>query len=375
MPNALRFRQWKTPKQAGERARLKVVHGPDSGALFVVTATKFTIGRGEENDVVIGDLRASRRHAELVRQPNGDWHLSDLGSQNGVVWNGKITREADLRPGDVVTVGETAFEFVPEESGTRVLGSPPKAISTDHLVGRASLNPPAVASAVPAPVSMPAAIPGVPTALAGLQIPTAGEAAALQGITGLGAGAGVDGGAAEKRKKLIRIVLGLVLIGALAYDPPKDTAPKSKKAALAKAKAAKEKKELDRELASFLPPMPATGPQAAAETFFQEGFREFRERNYLRARVQFETALQINPSHAGARSYLQLSEAGIAEEVRLHLERGRRDFETGKLRSARAHFEAVTRLLYRDVENPSYIEARDELSAVNERLKRGGFDS
>ncbi|MBS1961908.1 MAG: FHA domain-containing protein [Bdellovibrionales bacterium] len=372
MPNALRFRQWKTPKQAGERARLKVVHGPDSGALFVVTATKFTIGRGEENDVVIGDLRASRRHAELARQPSGTWHLSDLGSQNGVVWNGKITREADLRPGDVVTVGETAFEFVPEESGTQMLSSPPKAISTDHLAGRASLNP---APNLPAAVPAPSPVPAMPSALAGLQMPTAGDAAALQGITGLGAGAGVDGGAAEKRKKTIRIVLGLVLVAALAYDPPKETAPKDKKAAMAKAKAAKEKKDLDRELASFLPPLPATGPQAAAETFFQEGFREFRERNYLRARVQFETALQINPSHSGARSYLQLSESGITEEVRLHLERGRRDFDAGKLRSARAHFEAVMRLLYRDVENESYIEARDQLTAVKERLKRGGFDS
>ena len=104
MPNALRFRNWKTPKQAGERVRLKVVHGPDSGSLFVVTAAKFSIGRGEENDLVISDLRASRRHAELTRQPSGTWHVSDLGSQNGVVWNGKITREADLRAGDILTV-------------------------------------------------------------------------------------------------------------------------------------------------------------------------------------------------------------------------------------------------------------------------------
>src|SRR6187401_1423631 len=82
MGNALRFRQWKTPRQTGERARLKIVHGPDSGCLFVVTGDLITLGRGEENDVVFADLRASRKHAELKKLANGRWHLRDLGSQN-----------------------------------------------------------------------------------------------------------------------------------------------------------------------------------------------------------------------------------------------------------------------------------------------------
>jgi pSer/pThr/pTyr-binding forkhead associated (FHA) protein len=370
MPNALRFRQWKTPKQAGERARLKVVHGPDSGSLFVVTAAKFSIGRGDENDVVIGDLRASRRHAELVRQPNGIWKLTDLGSQNGVVWNGKITREADLRAGDIVTVGETAFEFVPEESGTQLLNSAPKAISMDHLAGRPGSNP---APALMAPPQ--ASAPPMPAFAASLQMPGAGDSAALQGITGLGAGSGLDGGASDKRKKLIRIVLMVVLAGALLYDPPKDVSPKDVKKLEARKVAADKKKAMERELASFLPPMPATGPMAAAETFFQEGFREFRNRNYLRARVQFETALQINPGHGLSRSYLLQSEKLIGDEVKLHLDQGRRDSDAGKLHSARAHFEAVLRLLYRDSENPSLVEAKDQLKSVLSRMTRGGSDS
>lgn len=373
MPHALRFRNWKTPKQAGERARLKVVHGPDSGSLFVVTSAKFSIGRGEENDVVIADLRASRRHAELVRQPNGTWHLSDLGSQNGVVWNGKITREADLRPGDVVTVGETAFEFVPEESGSNLMNAAPKAISMDHLAGRPSVSTPSRPATPAHAPAMPAMLSGPPSSIAGLQMATAGDPA-LQGITGLGGGS-LDGGAAEKRKKLIRIVLGLVFVGAMLYEPEKATKPKDSKKIEAKKKEKKEQKDLERQLASFMPPMPATGPMAASETFFQEGFREFREKNYLRARVQFETSLQINPGHSLSRSYLKLSESAIVEEVGSHLARGRRDFDAGKLRSARGHFEAVLRLLYRDTENPSVIEAKEQLKAVLSGLKRGGAES
>jgi hypothetical protein len=376
MPNALRFRQWKTPKQAGERARLKVVHGPDSGSLFVVTSTKFSIGRGDENDVVIGDLRASRRHAELVRMPNGTWKLTDLGSQNGVVWNGKITREAELRAGDVVTVGETAFEFVPEESGTQLMTAAPKAISPEHLAGRPSLSAlPAVAAPVSTPsVSAMAAFGGA-SGIAGLQMPAAGDHAALQGITGLGS-AGADGGAADKRKKTIRIVLGLVVAGLLLYDPPKDTSPKDAKAVEAAKVKAKKDKEAERELASFLPPLPASGPMMAAETFFKEGFREFQQENYLRARVQFQTALQINPGHSLAQDYLKQSKAAIEDQVKAHLDRGRQDFDSGKLKSARGHFEAVLRLLYQESpENPSVVEAREQLKAVLSRLGPGGADS
>lgn len=363
MPNALRFRNWKTPKQAGERARLKVVHGPDSGSLFVVTAVKFTIGRGDENDVVIGDLRASRRHAELARQPNGSWHLSDLGSQNGVVWNGKITREADLRAGDIVTVGETAFEFVPEESGTMLLQSAPKAISMDHLAGRPLASP--IATPV---ISAPFA---ASSSLAGLQMPGVADAGALHGVTGMGA-SGSESGAAEKRKKIIRIALALIVVGLLMYDPPKNTATKSPKQSEA---AKKEKKDAERELASFLPALPATGPLAASETFFQEGFREFRQKNFLRARVQFETALQINPANALARGYLKDSETEITKEVQEHLDRGRRDLDSGKLKSARAHFEAVLRLLSRDPESASLVEAKDQLKSVLSRMSRGGTES
>jgi pSer/pThr/pTyr-binding forkhead associated (FHA) protein len=369
MPNALRFRQWKTPKQSGERARLKVVHGPDSGSLFVVTAAQFTIGRGEENDVVIGDLRASRRHAELTRLPNGNWKLIDLGSQNGVVWNGKITRDAELRAGDVVTVGETAFEFVPEESGTKLLSAAPKAISSEHLAGRPSLNP--VPSA-PSPSAQVSSVPvqAPPAGIAGLQMASPLDASAMQGLAGIGVGSGGGGASADNRKKLIRGVLVLVIVGLFLYEPSKDVAPKTDKQAAA-AKQREKDKAAERELASYLPPLPATGPTTAAETFFQEGFREFRERNYLRARVQFETALQINPGHSLARSYLGQSERAIDGEVRSHLERGRRDLDGGKLKSAKNHFEAAIRLLDRDPENPSMAEAQDQLKAVFSRLRRG----
>src|SRR4051794_18435407 len=47
-----------------------------------------TIGRSRECDVVLQDVNVSRRHAE-VRPRGGAWVVSDLGSTNGVVLNGR----------------------------------------------------------------------------------------------------------------------------------------------------------------------------------------------------------------------------------------------------------------------------------------------
>ncbi len=367
MPNALRYRQWKTPKQPGERARLKVVHGPDSGSVFVVTAEKFTIGRGDENDVVLADLRASRRHAEVVRLPTGAWRLRDQGSQNGFVYNGSVTREANLMAGDIVTVGETAFEFVTEESGTKFLQSPARSVPKDYLYGKVGT---AVAVAAPR-----AAVPAA--AISQNFLPPAQSSAdfnAMAGLAGMNASGGSAGGGAEKRKK---ILIGAVVVMAawMFFDDstPKKTGVKDPKVAKKEKEAAERKAE--RDLAAYLPPITAGGVISSAETFFKEGFREFREKNYLRARVQFETALQINPSHSMAKSFLRECDRAIANDVQTHLDRGRRDLDAGKLKSARSHFEAVERLLTRDQENASFIEARDQLRTVETRMKMGAPES
>lgn len=330
------------------------------GSVFVVTTEKFTVGRGDENDVVIADLRASRKHAELVRAPNAThWRLKDLGSQNGFVLNGKITREADLRAGDIVTVGETAFEFVPEGTGAQFMHTPSRAVTKEQLYGNPSRALAVPAAATPAPVQRSAVA----------------DFAGMSGIAGMGASTGGHGDGFEKRKKILIAVV--VLVGAWLFmeDPaPQKGSPKDAKTAK-KEKEKEKDKEVARDLASYLPPLASGSGATSAETFFQEGFREFREKNYLRARVQFETSLQINPTHSLARSYLKECDHAIEYDVQAHLDRGRRDLDAGKLKSARAHFEAVKRLLSRDPENSSFIEARDQLRSVEMKLRSGGGES
>lgn len=63
-----------------------------------------TIGRWEDNDVVIPDRWVSRHHAEIHRQ-GVRYTLRDLGSKNGLFCNGKrLSGEVLLEDGDQIQV-------------------------------------------------------------------------------------------------------------------------------------------------------------------------------------------------------------------------------------------------------------------------------
>ena len=70
-----------------------------------------TIGRSEGNDLIIDNLRLSRRHARLSIE-NGQVVLTDLGSMAGTFVNGNRIQRHMLSSGDVVTLGDISMVFV-----------------------------------------------------------------------------------------------------------------------------------------------------------------------------------------------------------------------------------------------------------------------
>lgn len=62
----------------------------------------------------------SRHHAELYREADGQWHVKDLGSTNGVfvkrpessTFGPRLTTPTALHPGDEVAFGNARFIFV-----------------------------------------------------------------------------------------------------------------------------------------------------------------------------------------------------------------------------------------------------------------------
>ncbi|MBP5758109.1 MAG: FHA domain-containing protein [Bacteroidales bacterium] len=71
-----------------------------------------TIGRGNDNDVVINDITASSRHLQIIQHDDGHFSLVDLDSSNGTFVNGqKISGEKTLDPYDFVRIGNTIIPW------------------------------------------------------------------------------------------------------------------------------------------------------------------------------------------------------------------------------------------------------------------------
>lgn len=68
-----------------------------------------TIGRTPDNDIVVADVLASRRHARLISSPGAAPVIEDLGSINGTFVNGARVHRQNVTDGDVVTIGNSDF--------------------------------------------------------------------------------------------------------------------------------------------------------------------------------------------------------------------------------------------------------------------------
>ena len=70
---------------------------------------ELSLGRGEENDIVIPHPSVSRAHARLLRR-NGVYELMDLNSTNGTfVDERKVSGSASLSNGSRVRFGDVQF--------------------------------------------------------------------------------------------------------------------------------------------------------------------------------------------------------------------------------------------------------------------------
>jgi len=109
---------------------LKVREGSSSRDIAVVDPGRlFTVGRGDQNDVVFGgDPQMSSRHLSI--QFNGaDCVIHDLNSTNGTTLNGQRIATAKVTHGDVLRCGTTELilDFSDADRGLppRPLPTPP----------------------------------------------------------------------------------------------------------------------------------------------------------------------------------------------------------------------------------------------------------
>jgi hypothetical protein len=104
----------------GTTAAIVAVEGGLKGKRFGLGGHPITLGRGDENDVVLASVLASRVHAELRLEADG-YVLYDRGSSNGTLVNGEPVTTHQLRSGDQIAIGDETFRFEASDADATVL--------------------------------------------------------------------------------------------------------------------------------------------------------------------------------------------------------------------------------------------------------------
>jgi neural Wiskott-Aldrich syndrome protein len=89
------------PAPAGHAATLSLVY---QGERYAVTKDRFVIGRGKQSsDLTLKDPNVSRQHA-MIEFQNGVYFMVDMGSTNGVEFNGQRIARKQIAEGDVYRI-------------------------------------------------------------------------------------------------------------------------------------------------------------------------------------------------------------------------------------------------------------------------------
>ena len=149
----------KPPMRAS--AVLRILYGLERGKRFELVGTEFTIGRGENADILLADPTIAEIHAIIYLLPSGA-RLRDAGSAAGLRVNGRIVDdEIVLNDGAQIEIGGVvlAFAYSPPVTQTDAADTADAADAADDATGA---SPAAAAPPPPLPPGPPRVNPDEP---------------------------------------------------------------------------------------------------------------------------------------------------------------------------------------------------------------------
>lgn len=92
-------------------ACLVVIHGPQLGELIPLSGQELMIGRSDECGLRLTGSGVSRSHCRVARDVSRGYFVEDLGSTNGTLLNDERIDTAQLRDGDLLSIGDAVVKF------------------------------------------------------------------------------------------------------------------------------------------------------------------------------------------------------------------------------------------------------------------------
>ena len=86
--------------------------GPRMGTRYPLANGPVAIGRGPHCTIQDENPSVSREHALIIRDEEGEYRVSDLGSTNGTFVNNATSQGGVLRDGDYLRVGNCLYRFL-----------------------------------------------------------------------------------------------------------------------------------------------------------------------------------------------------------------------------------------------------------------------
>jgi pSer/pThr/pTyr-binding forkhead associated (FHA) protein len=274
------------------------------------------MGRSENCDVLILDLKSSREHAEIILVGK-EYILTDLGSQNGIIINDLKVKQHALTDGDKIIVGKTVYKFskvdVKEETTIKRVRNKNKLDEeNDSFVDEQQSED------------------------------------------------------AAKNKKMT-IGLAVIILFAVILLAGDDTAEKASKQNKGLNVVVK---EVDDSFAKAIKQrsIDSKRNQEKLSLYFKKGLREFREGNYFRAISEFENAREWSPTDPLASFYLRKTREKLDEQIELFFSKATRDTDAVNYKKASISYCSIIRLLNRYETDERYLAAKEGVKVLEQKM-------
>lgn len=302
--NVLALKHFEQPPQEGTWWRLMCLTGQTKGEAHILTGNRIVLGRSEKADIRVMDIKSSREHAEITRV-GGEWVLTDLGSQNGIVVNDQKVTQTKLKEGDKLVIGQTVYKFAKVEVKAKKAAAPAEAEPEE----------------------------ATPTS-------------------------------SKKTSALLSLVIAVAIgVIVMSEDPTEPIRKKAQETGNVKdvsdeyLRLIQQRKLTDDKTQKL-----------KLNTIFQRGLREYREKNYFRAINEFNLALILNPNDPLADFYLRKTKEELDKVIADHFVKGTRDEEGLHYQSALVSYCAVLRLLHDYESDARYKTAEENIKNLEAKM-------